>query len=878
MAQIIKHRRGSLESLTNVTSSLSKGELVIASGSSNISPTNGSSIVFAAVENGQVQAVNRFMRGTTVPNTFSNAAYNGLVNGVPYYVSASNVTPTLYLLGTGANEAIDLIGNIQPFSTSVDARLDAVEASVGGGGNLANSITLINSFTASAGIRLTNLESKSASVDISITNLNASSASQQTSINAINIVTASLESFTASTVTRLTNLETKSASVDISVSNLNTYTASVSVSVFNINSFTASASGSIFHLNASSASQQTSINALNNSSASLNTFTASASTRLTNLETKSASVDISISNINSFTASTATSITNLNASSASQQVSINALNTYTGSNDTTNTAQNSRLTSLENRTGSYATTGSNTFNGTQIVSGSLYVTQDLIVIGSSSISNISASVLNIGDNQITLNTFTPAIRFGGISVIDSGSTGATGSLYWDSLNNHWLYEHPSGANEGYNSAILISGPKNTGTLGNEATLISGSIMLASGEDHVSGSIMSQADNNSKITIAGGLDVTGTISGSINGIGNVTAFSQSVDSRLDSVEASIGGGSVGTSISALNNSTASLNAFTASASSRLTNLETKSASVDINITNIHSFTASVSTSIFNINTYTASVSSSIFNLNASSASQQTSINALNVTSASLNTFTASASTRLTNLETKSASVDISISNLNSYSASVSNSIFHLNASSASQQTSINAINTVTASLQTSTTALNTFTASASTRLTNLETKSASVDISLASINSYTSSLKTAIDVNGANLIVLGDLTVQGSTVTLNTTELVVEDKLIVLASGSTTTAAANGAGIFISGANASFTYANTANAWTANIPFSSSAFTGSFNLPTGGSSKRIAFRETNGNLDLVTAPTVDGDILQWNGTAFTMSNVIDGGSF
>ncbi len=182
------------------------------------------------------------------------------------------------------------------------------------------------------------------------------------------------------------------------------------------------------------------------------------------------------------------------------------------------------------------------------------------------------------------------------------------------------------------------------------------------------------------------------------------------------------------------------------------------------------------------------------------------------------------------------------------------------------------------MQTSTTALNTFTASASTRLTNLETKSASVDISLASINSYTSSLKTAIDVNGANLIVLGDLTVQGSTVTLNTTELVVEDKLIVLASGSTTTAAANGAGIFISGANASFTYANTANAWTANIPFSSSAFTGSFNLPTGGSSKRIAFRETNGNLDLVTAPTVDGDILQWNGTAFTMSNVIDGGSF
>ncbi len=36
MAQIIKHRRGSLEALSAVTSSLQKGEIVIASGSSNL--------------------------------------------------------------------------------------------------------------------------------------------------------------------------------------------------------------------------------------------------------------------------------------------------------------------------------------------------------------------------------------------------------------------------------------------------------------------------------------------------------------------------------------------------------------------------------------------------------------------------------------------------------------------------------------------------------------------------------------------------------------------------------------------------------------------------------------------------------------------------
>jgi hypothetical protein len=125
---------------------------------------------------------------------------------------------------------------------------------------------------------------------------------------------------------------------------------------------------------------------------------------------------------------------------------------------------------------------------------------------------------------------------------------------------------------------------------------------------------------------------------------------------------------------------------------------------------------------------------------------------------------------------------------------------------------------------------------------------------------------------------GDLVVQGNTVTLNTATLVVEDKTIQLASGSTNAAAANGAGIEVMGASATFTYDSTPNAWTANIPISASAFTGSFNLPTGGSSKRIAFRTAAGNLDLVTAPTTSGDVLQWNGTDFVMSNTIDGGSF
>jgi hypothetical protein len=59
-------------------------------------------------------------------------------------------------------------------------------------------------------------------------------------------------------------------------------------------------------------------------------------------------------------------------------------------------------------------------------------------------------------------------------------------------------------------------------------------------------------------------------------------------------------------------------------------------------------------------------------------------------------------------------------------------------------------------------------------------------------------------NGA-LIVQGNLTVNGTTTTLNSTTLEIDDKNIVLASGAANAAAADGAGITIDGANATILY-------------------------------------------------------------------------
>jgi len=71
----------------------------------------------------------------------------------------------------------------------------------------------------------------------------------------------------------------------------------------------------------------------------------------------------------------------------------------------------------------------------------------------------------------------------------------------------------------------------------------------------------------------------------------------------------------------------------------------------------------------------------------------------------------------------------------------------------------------------------------------------------------------------NLTVTGDLLVQGNTTTLNTSTLAVEDKNIVIANGSTTDAAADGAGITIKGAtDKTLNWVDATDSWTSSENF------------------------------------------------------------
>lgn len=209
-------------------------------------------------------------------------------------------------------------------------------------------------------------------------------------------------------------------------------------------------------------------------------------------------------------------------------------------------------------TGSFATTGSNNFNGNQIITGSTTSTLGFTgsLFGTSSWANnsitssfasninsglnltasnllvnnnintnilnavsasigyveyISGSAVIIGDQYIVLNSSGTPARFSGIQVYDSGSN-TTSSIVWDSQTNHFVYENASGST--YNGGGFMSGPRNTGSLSNVTYPTQYKILRGQGGDHLYDSNIT--DNDSNVSISINTSITGTLNVS-NGI-------------------------------------------------------------------------------------------------------------------------------------------------------------------------------------------------------------------------------------------------------------------------------------------------------------------------------------------------------------------------
>jgi len=119
----------------------------------------------------------------------------------------------------------------------------------------------------------------------------------------------------------------------------------------------------------------------------------------------------------------------------------------------------------------YADTGS--FNQLTVIN---------LTASTSSILYISSSTLNVGTNIITVNANNPSVRYGGLAVIDSGSSPQTsGSILFDSTNNRWIFAHQNTAGA-VTSSVFIQGPQTFNNVGSETTLTANRVPKATGGD------------------------------------------------------------------------------------------------------------------------------------------------------------------------------------------------------------------------------------------------------------------------------------------------------------------------------------------------------------------------------------------------------------
>jgi hypothetical protein len=391
-----------------------------------------------------------------------------------------------------------------------------------------------------------------------LTALESATGSANSAIAALNTYTSSNDTTNTTQTSRLDQLSTASGSaitrlgaLEVETSNLESFTSSINTTIKSKLDTDGVVSGS----------SQVSLKSTTEFSAfdtALSTITGSLISSASTAKTTNDTQDGRLTNLESF--------------SGSQLEKDSTLATYTGSVE-------NRFATLGELSGSFARVNSaNTFNGNQTVSGSLTVTQDFIVLGSSSIQNISSSTLNIGTNLITVAVNNPSVRFGGLAVIDSGSAGGSGSFLYDSVQDEFIFVH-RGNGTNITSSHFIMGPETYDDLGNESYVGQHRVIKGSGNEHIA--VSNIFDNGTIISLGSNVEVTGsiTLSGTVDGVdvsvlnSNINSFSASALSRLGVLEVE----------------TANLETFSGSTLTRLTALEVETA-------NLEAFTSSINTTI------------------------------------------------------------------------------------------------------------------------------------------------------------------------------------------------------------------------------------------------------------------------------------------
>ena len=586
MAQIIKHRRGQLSGVKSLTAR--NAEFIVASGS--INDLQGP-FVFVGSPNitdegvaGAFKPVSKIYQGTTAP-TITAGTYGSILDGTPFY---SNGNKSLYILnndGAGGNVRLDLTGNLEgntissltinnitgsraTFSTYVSSsalevtgntklsNLDVQNSTslngglnVNGGVNITGTTTQTGSINLSGDIKIGGtIYMGGQPIDVIIFNGKISSSIVPDVNNVFDLgsTTNAWRNIYVSGTGYYNNIQASQGSI----TNLTVVEGlRVSGSANVVGAVTASAfvgdgsqlTGVVSTLNITGSDGTTTTSGNVNLKTETLTFGGQSNNGLytqfndtTNTVTYTLDQNIKTGATPTFNQVSLTSegTTTTSAVRADRRLTINGTTNQVTVSGSTQNLQGDRTwtvglpstVNLGSNSSITATTGSIG----RLVTTDLYVSGNLTLLGSASSVIISSSVVEIDDNIIRLNAYSPFERYAGFEVIDSSSSNTSASLLWDSSNDYWLFMSSSGQT----SKVIGT---TTGTYGSETSLTNGTIPIATGTNTIGDSLLKYSGttlsfNTNKFTINSGTGDT-LVSGNFTLSGTGGTDTNSKTSRI-----------------------------------------------------------------------------------------------------------------------------------------------------------------------------------------------------------------------------------------------------------------------------------------------------------------------------------------------------------
>ena len=506
MAQIIKHRRGGIGTLKDVTARV--GEFVMATGS--INDLNGPMVFIGESEGvaGAYRPVSKIFQGSTAP-TISVGSYGSVIDGTPFYATGNK---TLYILSKDGNSDIDLTGNIEG-NTISGLTINKLTGTLGLDGDLnmtgntyqTGSITLTGDVTLRGNINIgdnltgdtVNIKGEISSSLIPAINNTFDLGSADNAWNDLYVSgTAYIENINLESIA----INSISLPGDLIVSGTTILSGSVYVEDLTEKRLVvASANGLL-----------TNYSGLTFDNGNLNL---SGALEVTNIQgTGSLYLKPDLNDSRDF---------RIYNTGGPSDIHIKGNAAYSFFGDDTNYLKiddNLQTITIDSTNGIY-------LDNNTSVNGNLYVSGNLEILGTATNVNLESNTVNIGDNIIQVNAYTPFDRYAGLSAYDSGSAGLSGSFLWDATNDYWLVQYSNG-----NTGKIVS--VTTGSMGSESSLTDGTFPIATSNGTIGNSLLTYSGttlvlNTNKFSVNSGTGDT-TITGNLT-----LSYSGGTDNALSS---------------------------------------------------------------------------------------------------------------------------------------------------------------------------------------------------------------------------------------------------------------------------------------------------------------------------------------------------------